>query len=189
MALYLQFQQAENLSNLLTEINPYLEIDTNQFWLDYFNIDTAKTFGLENWGRILDFSNDVKKISSDQVFGFDVGAPPTDPATGYPQNFDHGNFWSGTYTSITLTNPVYRIFLKLRFLVLHCNFSWQSIVNVMNIYAKMYNTAYEVTVTEVSNMRINFHFNYVLQSFEKYLFLDRKILPVPTGVSYTVTHL
>lgn len=184
---YLQFQQATNFNALLEGLTPYFDISAFEFWLVFFNIDTAFSFGLDNWGRILNFSRDVKVPDYTGVFGFDTGQTP--PPGLYPQNFDHGSFYGGQYTNYPLTDAVYRIFLKLRFAVLHCNFSIQQISRIMNKYAQDQNSMYQVVITTTGVMSMNFDFNYALQDYEIILFQTPGILPVPAGVSYTFTYV
>ncbi len=180
---YLQFQQATNLNNLLDELAPYLTIDEEAFYQDYFDITTCNGFGLDNWGRLLDFSRFVIVANLDNCFGFDTGIPAGND-TDYPQNFGQGNFWGGQTDTIVLSDELYRTVLRFRYAVLTTNASLGAANNILNTYFQSIDPSKKVIVSQTGTMQITFTFNFYLD--DSPVLLVRELLPVPLGVEYTI---
>lgn len=185
---YVQFATADNLNKLLDELRPLLTIDPLEFWRDYFDIDICKSDGLDNWGRILNFSRVISiNIASDGVFGFGNEGDYPIPEDGYPQNFDNGFFYNPAYedtpTQYTLDDYKYRLTLKFRYAALTTNLSMQSINRIMNDLLTQLNSAYKCVVIQTARMQLTYKFNFTLESWQKTIFNNRNILPVPAGVT------
>ena len=74
---YIQYQNAPKFNALLTQLTNYLTIPIDQFYTDYFNLLTATTQGLDNWGIILNETRNITYYNYDSIFGFDTGVPAT----------------------------------------------------------------------------------------------------------------
>ena len=183
MNIYVQFATADNLNTLFENLYPLLTIDPLEFHRDYFDIDTCKTDGLDNWGRILDFSRQIIVPDYSKVFGFGtVDNPPVPIKTGYPQNFGHGSFYGGQTKPVILDNDQYRAVLKFRYASLTTNMTLFSINKIMNSYFNSRNPAHKVRVTESGRMQLLYEFNFKLADYERAMFNNRNILPSPGAV-------
>lgn len=189
MTVYIQYSNASNLQNLIAGLEPYLSISIEDFFTHYFNLATADTQGLNNWGRILELSRTIPVGQYDYIFGFDTGDVITN-TIDYPQNFNHGTFYNGQTDSYELHNSAYRIFLKFRYNYLTCNMSMRAANDIVNTYIQEEypdNPSYQCIVTTSDIRTIDFNFNFTLQPFEITIFAQPGILPVPVGIAYTVT--
>lgn len=184
---FVQFATATNVNKLFDELTPLLTIDPLEFWRDYFDIDTCKTEGLNNWGRILDLSRVVSiSVATNGVFGFGEGNYPIDEDE-YPQNFNNGFFYNSDYEvtpiQYTLSDYEFRIALKFRYAALTTNLSLQSINRIMNNLLIQLDANYKCVVTQTAVMQLTYKFNFKLTPWQKTLFNNRNILPVPAGVT------
>lgn len=186
MALYIQYQNSSRFKSLLSQLEAYLTIPIKDFYDHYFNIDTADTQGLANWGRILNQPNNIVTTQFVGSFGFDNGVPPDPLATGYPQNWDNGNFGVES-TNAVLTDSQYRVLLKLVYLTYTINNTVWSCTNVVNQYIQeQYNDpTLKCTVIE-SLMSFTYDFNFTLQPWEISIFETNQKLPKPAGIGYNV---
>ena len=183
--IYIQYQNASNFANLLRGITDYLTIPITEFYSDFFDLRTCTTQGIDNWGRILNQSRVIQYFDFTDIFGFDLGLPPPEPHE-YPQNYNHGNFFSFGGSSTSLDDTAYRALLQFTYFNQTIDCSVGACVSVVNYYVRQSNPNNKCVLTE-SNMSFNYAFNYQLQGWEIVLFTYTKILPTPAGIPYTVT--
>lgn len=183
---YIQYQNASKFNNLMAQLTDYLTIPIDEFWYNYFTLDTCDTAGLDNWGRILNQSRTITYQNYDYIFGFDVGeSAPTDVKT-YPQNFEHGCFFAFNGQTSQLDDEQFRVLLRFAYFNQTIDCSIGACVFVTNYYAQQSGAGHQCKIVE-SSMSFTYEFNYTLQSWEWILFKINKILPKPAGIDYTVT--
>jgi|GEM_PF-5184550 hypothetical protein len=186
--MFIQYQDAPNFKTLLQSLSAYLTIPIDDFFYHYFNLDTADTQGLDNWGIILNQGRTIQSPDYTSVFGFDTGIPPSPLATGYPQNYNNGTFYGGQTIPVTLTDDQYRVLLQFRYSGYVTNNSVASCMTIINNYIKKQyplNPTYRCDIVE-SVMHFRYVFNFTLQPFEIALFRDNKVLPTAAGIGYGV---
>ncbi len=186
--IYLQYANSPKLKDLVNKTANSLLFKDIDFVTDYLDIKTASTAGLNNWGIILNQPrNVISGTIYDGVFGFDTGVIPTN-TTDYPQNFYNSNFFNINYTpTIDLDNNEYRALL----LMIYRSKITNNSIYIMNDIIKEYaiNTGGSGIPVVYSNydMSITYDFNYILQTYERYLFNNPNtgatVLPKPAGVS------
>lgn len=181
MTIFIQYQNSPNINALVEQLKENLTISADDFFNNYFYIETCVSDGLDNWGRILNRSRTVEvDVSFDNVFGFDTGVPPPTPGA-YPQNFGHGTFYSPRPNNLVkLTDTAYRALLKFTYLTLTSNGTLYNINNILNYYYK--NTG-KVKVYNSALMQITYEFMFALQPYERTLFTLNHVLPTPAGVA------
>lgn len=185
MAIYVQYQKATKLQNLLAGLRPNLIINEDDFRQNFFNIYTCGDTGLNNWGRILQRSRTIAVPDKKNVFGFgDITGLPPDGA--YPQNYDNGNFYSGAVKYANLNDDQYRTLLLFTYANLTSNFSLLSINKIMNAYCATFDPPLTVQVSTTGVKQITFTFSDNLQLWQAAIFNLQGVLPVPIGVSYTL---
>jgi len=185
---YVQFSTAQNLNKLFDELTPLITIDTLEFLQDYFDIDTCDADGLDNWGRILELPRVITiNTATDGVFGFGVQDDYPIPDDGYPQNLNNGFFYNSEYedntVQYTMLDYEYRIALKFRYSSLTSNLSMRSINKIMNDLLTQLDPNHKCTVNQTDIMTLTYKFNFILTPWQKSLFSNRSILPVPAGVT------
>lgn len=185
MTIYTQYTNSPRIQAILAGIAPHLKISISDFYRDYFDIDTANSQWLDNWGRILGLSRNLTiDTSYDHIVGFDTGDGNISPIE-YPQNFNQGAFYSAVPTSlVSLTDTVYRVYLKFRYHSLTTNASIEACNVIINTYASSINPVHRARVVDMGDMFFKYEFNYLLEPYERTLFLIRGILPMPMGVGY-----
>lgn len=179
---YTQYHNATKINEVINNLAPYLTIDVEQFYTDYFNIDTANDQGLDNWGRILDVQRTYAIPDWAQAFGFDTGEPLSD--TTYPQNFDNGNFYDDQSTPYSVDNTLYRLLLKYKYMILTTNCSFAAMNYIMNTLFSAINPTYKVAVTSPVANHIVFTFNFYFTNEQYAIFHDGQFIPLPACCSF-----
>lgn len=184
--VYVQYQNAPKFNQLLRELTDYLTIPIDQFYSEFFNLATCTTQGLNNWGRILNQPRSVEYYDYDYIMGFDTGITPSPLGTGYPQNFDNGNFFSFEGSSSDLDDATYRALLQLTYFryVIDCTVG--ACARVMTYYAQLSDPANKCAIIDGDKI-FTYAFNYTLSGWEIVLFQQLKLLPRPAGIDYIVT--
>lgn len=212
--LYTQYTNAINLQGILYGGNKskitnlpyrgmtqYLTIDPNDFLETYFSLsDTTSTEGLNNWGRILNVTRTVQipNVTTNSIFGFDTGVPPSPIDTGYPQNFGEitgtdpetwtgGNFYGGDTTLYRFTDEEYLFLLQLRYAVLNTNCSLAAANAILNTYFKTTDPTQQVTVTDNGPMKMLISVLNPVPVYQLYILSYRPdVLPIPAAIEYSV---
>lgn len=183
---YIQFEQATNLNNLLSGLAPYLTINEDTFYNDFFNINTCIGDGLDNWGKLLNVPRVIYTPDLIECFGFDTGETPTPLDTGYPQNFDNGNFWGGQMVANTLTDDQYRLLLRLKYFSLNTNASLGALNYCMNIIVQLINPIYKAKFSEIGLMELTLEVNFYFNDLQYAIFSNKAFMPIPLGVDYII---
>lgn len=185
--MYVQYDKSINLKALIDGLKPILSIDEEEFYNDCFSIQTGTGTCLDNWGRILNFGRGIKTDPTDRkVFGFYNG---TSPFLTPPSNFNNGNWYKASIPIIqNLTDDAYRQVLQFVYLSQISNCSVGNISKILNYYYQSISNTKKVrmkeNLTEVMTLKIEF--NFKLQPYEITIFSINGVLPIPTGVSYTI---
>lgn len=186
MTIYIQYDKATNLNNLITGLKPNLIVDEDLFRRNFINIYTCGTTGLNQWGLLLNRPRTITVPNYSGVFGFgDTLGLPTPPA--YPQNYDNGNFYSGSTDLVALPDDQYRTLLLFTYAYLTSNFSLLSANRIMNIYCATFDPPLTVQVSTTGVKEMNFAFSGALQPWQSTIFNLPGVLPVPLGVSFTLS--
>lgn len=146
--LFGQYANANNIKNLLygyissdnpleyyEGFNSFLNIDYMEFYTTFFNIYTANTAGLDNWGSILGISRNIYVPAYPYFFGFNsTNRPFTVTANVGTQSFNYGGFNSGATTYQPVDDNFFRAMLLLRYQTLTCNMSILAITTILNTF-------------------------------------------------------
>jgi hypothetical protein len=184
--LYVQYQKAQKLQTLIDGLEPNLIVDLDAFRRNFFDIYTCGTTGLNNWGLLLNRSRTVIVPNYSGTFGFGdtLGLPPE---PNYPRNYNHGNYYSGSTDLVTLPDNQYRTLLLFTYAYLTSNFSLMSVNKIMNVYCATFDPQITVQVTTSGVKQMNFAFSAPLQKWQYTIFNLQNVLPVPLGVSFTLS--
>lgn len=172
-----QYANSPTLLRLLQGMNAYIDptVDIQLWHAQVWNIYTATTWGLDNWGRILGISRRLEIQAVDATFGF-FGS------TLLP--FNQGTFTREAATSIyELTDDAYRALLLLK---AAANISNCSIPSLNSILDNMLSGRGPAYVLEVGTMRIRYVFEFYLTPYERALVSKQSVPPKPAGVGYEV---
>lgn len=105
-----QYENADKFVRLIQSQQAWIDENQNNFWTDWFrdvfDVDTANSFGLSVWARILGINLAVstKPTVGNTSFGFGSKR----------KNFGHGNFGRDRDGQINLSLDQQRLVIKLR---------------------------------------------------------------------------
>lgn len=156
-----QYGESSSITQLVRGIDNYLDprADIENFYNLVWNIDTAETWGLDVWGKIVDMPRYV-----------DIH--PTVPV---PPGTEGGSFY--------IPDEDYRGYILLKAAANISNCSSPSINRLITNKFKNVGTAY---VADTGAMTMLFIFYFPLSYWEESLFLSGKIFPKTTGVKANV---
>jgi len=147
--------------------------DFDNFYNIIWNIDTAKGFGLDIWGRILGISRLLEINDPGATFGF-YGS--------LLQPFDQGTFGSHvSNTAYFLSDDAYRSLLLLKALI---NISSGNAPTLNGILTSLFGAGFRCYILEVGTMRIRYVFEFTLTPYQRALFNNPNVTPRPAGVGY-----
>ncbi|RKS87346.1 uncharacterized protein DUF2612 [Orbus hercynius] len=169
-----QYGNSEKLKNIIYTFNNGMDVTdiVNKFYDNVFNLDTANSYGLDVWARIVDVSRYVKFDSIGEVFGFDGQKLST---------FNRGSFYSGekVTTTLKLADDFFRTVIKSKAAV---NISDSSIKDINRILGSIFNSDIKPFVTDNLDMSMHYVFPFYLRDNEISLIKNSNILPRPSGV-------
>jgi len=173
-AILWQYNEAENLVNLIQKKNNWYDENIIQFleqwYYDVFNVDTATDFGLSVWAKILNvnFSKQIPERADNKLFGFGE----------FRQNFSNGNFKPPKDETYQLSLDQKRLIIKLTYQKYHILPSVPEINKV--IRALINKDSYIVDGLDMTQNLIIFKeqiprsVDFILNNFD--------VLPRPAGV-------
>lgn len=178
-ALLWQHDNAEKLKSLIAAKQAWNQENQSDFWeswyRDVFNIDTANTFGLSVWSRILGLPLQVK-IAGDKgkaAFGFGMSH----------QNFGNGNFARADDGEQSISESQVRLALKMRYFQLTCR---GSVAEINEWLHALFGSEGQVFVADRGNMGLaTYFFNFAPTSQLKFILEKYDLLPRPAGVGVT----
>lgn len=145
----------------------------DQFFAAIWDIDTARGFGLDVWGRILGV-NRVLQVPVGEYLGFESDAEA--------KPFGYGIFYGGTRltNNVALTDEAYRLLLLAKAALNITNASAPAINAILlNLFGQGY-------VRDNLDMTITYVFSETLTPVETAIVFQSGVLPKPCGVSFDV---
>lgn len=166
------------LRQLIANFNTYIDpsIDIDEFVESVWDVDTAGTWGLDVWGRIVGV-NRVLQVASGEYFGFAQSAEA--------KTFGEAPFYGGqsTTSNYALTNDAYRVLIYAKALA---NISDGSIPAINRILLSLFPGRGNCYVTDGLDGTMTYTFEFELSPVEFAIVSQSGVLPRPSGVSATV---
>ena len=172
-----QYENADKFVRLIQSQQAWIDENQNKFWQDWFrdvfDVDTANSFGLSVWARIL---------------GINL-AVPTTPTVGNTswgfganrQNFGNGNFGRDRDGQINLSLDQQRLVIKLRLAQIivrptayYINEMLEAILNTPTRKVYAYDTLDMEYVVYVFDFAPDSQLRFILENYD--------LLPRPSGV-------
>lgn len=169
-----QYANSPKLLTLIEEFCNAINQDANieQFKKLVWNVETAKGFGLDIWGRIVGVNRNVNTADTEgEFFGFTQGFTPFDnaPFTGQGTQF-------GSYR---LRDDVYRKLIMIKAFSNIVNATALNINKFLNfIFGKRGKSYFLIT----GHMTARYYFDFILSPLEKKIVYELDLLPRPCGV-------
>lgn len=169
-----QYSNSPKIKNIIYTFNNGVDVTNivNNFYDDIFNLETAKSYGLDIWSRIVDVSRYVKFEELGDTFGF---------KDQNLQTFNNGSFYSGVKSTNTLrlSDDFFRLVIKSKAAV---NISNSTIKDTNRILSSIFSNKGTPFVTDNLDMTMHYVFPFYLSDSEISLIKNSNILPRPSGV-------
>lgn len=181
-----QYAGSPKLRSIIETFNTTM--DTGKFLDDFYdviwNIETADTYGLDVWGKIVVVSRLLTVTPSEKFFGYDEATNIT-PVIDDPQPFDQAPFYTGEQqtSTVSMTNDAYR---KLIMLKAMANITDCTIPSMNRMLMYMFGSSGKAYVRNDGDMVITYVFEFQLSTVELAIVQSSGALPSPAGVTVNI---
>ncbi|MGO4743964.1 DUF2612 domain-containing protein [Serratia quinivorans] len=181
-----QYAGSPKLRSIIETFNTTM--DTGKFLDDFYdviwNIDTADTYGLDVWGKIVVVSRLLTVTLSEKFFGYDEATNST-PVIDDPEPFDQAPFYTGEQqtSTVSLTNDAYR---KLIMLKAMANITDCTIPSMNRMLMYMFGSSGKAYVRNDGGMVMTYVFEFQLSTVELAIVQSSGALPSPAGVTVNI---
>nr|WP_052923257.1 DUF2612 domain-containing protein [Escherichia coli] len=181
-----QYADSPKLKSLIYSFNEAVGIEgfLDDFYDVIWNIETADTYGLDVWGKIVVVSRQLTVTENKIYFGFNEAS--SDPVlVDDPQPFNQAPFYSGELltSTVTLTNDVYR---KLIMMKAAANISDCTIPNLNKLLNFMFGDKGRCYVRNDGEMVMSYVFEFALSTSDLAIVQSSGALPSPIGVTVNI---
>lgn len=176
-----QYANSPTIIRLVENMAEYLDPRTNfeQFYNFVWNVDTAKGFGLDIWGRIVGVSRLLQLGNSGQPFGFENADIPFDW-----QNFGGGTFFTGgSGSSVILADDPYRVLILTKALA---NITATTSQALNKLLRNLFPGRGACFVRDNLDMTMTYVFKFTLTPIEFAILTQSGVMPHPAGVGFNV---
>lgn len=181
-----QYADSPKLRNIIDTFNQAVEPDDfiDDFYDLIWNIETAGTYGLDVWGKIVVVSRLLTVTPGGKYFGFGEALNPT-PVIDDPQPFNQAPFYTGEMktSTVSLTNNAYRKLIMLKAMANITNCTIPS-MNAMLMY--MFGDSGKAYVRNDGGMVMTYVFEFELSTVELAIVQSSGALPSPAGVTVNI---
>lgn len=186
-----EFANSPTITAIVQSLNDALDPSPlfQQFFDDVWNVDTAKGFGLDYWGRVVGLPNGrLLQLGVDsQILGYENDDIPPDWAP-----FNQGTFFTGADSSTTfiLADDAFRVLILAKALA---NITATNSKDLNNLLRNLFpgrGRAYVIdrgkSNTAVGGMQMSFVFEFAITAVEYAILTQSGVLPHPAGVGFNV---
>ena len=168
-----QYGNSATITQLVRNMNGYVDprADFDAFFDFVWNVETARGFGLDIWGRIVDISRQLK-IEHVDWFGYQEGLL-------FP--FGEAPFFTnlGSTSTFTLADDAYRKLILTKAL---SNIASTTAPALNQILQNMFAGRGRCYVNDLGLMRMRYTFEFALEPYELAIMTQSRALPRPAGV-------
>jgi hypothetical protein len=178
-----QYANSPTLLQLIESMNDYIDpaADFATFYDYVWNVDTAKGFGLDIWGRIVGIGRYLTIPNpAPIVLGFDEGQDY--------QPFDQAPFYDGGPNTITYTldDDSFRTLILVKALG---NISSCTAASLNQLLRNLFVNRGRCYVNDLGGMRMRFVFEFYLAPFEIAILRDSGAIPRPAAVESEILQI
>jgi hypothetical protein len=181
-----QYAASPRLNSLINSFNEAVSPDqfVNNFYDLIWNIDTAETYGLDVWGKIVDVSRWLTVSDDFNYLGFNEAKLDV-PTLTDPRPFNQAPFYSGERSTqtIELSDPVYRRLIMMKAMA---NITDCSIPNINRMLRYMFSDRGRAYVKNDGGMQMSYVFEFQLSTAELAIVQSSGVLPSPPGVNVSI---
>lgn len=181
-----QYAASPKINALISSFNEAVSVeDFTELFLTYvWDINTAESYGLDVWGKIVDVSRRLTVNDDFQHLGFSEALLDSHTVTD-PQPFDQAPFYSGETATETveLSDPIYR---KLIMMKAMSNITDCTVPNINRMLVYMFGDSGRAYVTNDGPLKMSYVFEFPLSTAELAIIQSSGALPSPPGVSVSI---
>lgn len=186
-AIMRQYVNSEKLLSLIDTFNQ--SVGPDKFIEDFYdlvwNIQTATTYGLNVWGKIVVIDRTLTVTENKVYLGFKQ-AQSIPPVVDDPQPFNQAPFYvrdSNVTSTVTLTDDAYR---KLIMCKAMANISNCTIPEMNRMLMFMFGESGVCYVRNDGGMTMSYVFEFELSTVELAIVQSSGALPAPAGVTVNI---
>lgn len=181
-----QYADSPKLKSLIYSFNSAVGIEgfLDDFYDVIWNIQTAGTYGLDVWGKIVVVSRQLTVTENQIYLGFSE-ATSEPPVVDDPQPFNQAPFYSGELltSTVTLANDVYRRLIMMK---AAANISDCTIPNLNQLLSFMFEGRGRCYVRNDGGMVMSYVFEFPLSTSDLAIIQSSGALPSPIGVTVNI---
>lgn len=179
-----QYGQSATITQLIRNMDEYIDPRTDfaAFYDFVWNVDTAQSWGLDIWGRIVGVSRLLRIAGVDPIVGFDNASNPKDWVPMSQGRFARNNEGAGGQ-AYELNDAAYRVLILTKAL---SNISATNSRSLNQLLRNLFPNRGRVYVRDLGGMEMQFVFNFSLSPVERAIVTQSGVLPHPAGVLYSV---
>lgn len=179
-----QYSSCDRILGVIQTLNQAVSLDefTDEFLTEVWDLTTCGTYGLDVWGKIVGAPRYLLVEASEvETLGFNEALGASD---AYPQTFGNGVFYPGEQKTnlFYLADYVYRTIILCKALKNISICTYSEINYFLSIIFRHRGRAY---CSKRDNMVLGINTNFPMEPYEKAIFQDFRLLPVPCGVDVT----
>jgi len=178
-----QYANSPIITQLISNFDDCIDQTANMdaFFDMIWNVDTAGSYGLDVWGRIVGVQR-VIQVTTTKYFGFD------EATTVSADPFNQSPFYSGLVltNNYSLTDDAFRVLILAKAL---SNISNGSIKSINQILLNLFPHRGNVYVTDGLDMTMTYTFAFTLSPVELAILIQTGVLPKPVGVHATIVQM
>lgn len=177
-----QYANSPTLNALISNMNEYIDprVNMQNFYDVVWNVDTARGFGLDIWGKIVGVSRLLRIVANTQIFGFNNTDIPEDWAP-----FNQGTFYTGASSgqAYYLPDDLYRTLILTKALA---NIVATTAESLNRLLRNLFPGRGVCYVIDNGSMSMTFYFEFDISAAEYAILTQSGVLPHPAGVQYNV---
>lgn len=172
-----QYGNSATITALIQNMNAYVDprTDFDNFFNYVWNVETARGFGLDIWGRIVNISRNLYIPSDAVYFGFRQALPGVAPFNNAPF-YNRKAVVTDTYT---LADDAYRKLILVKALA---NISATNSRSINTLLTNLFADRGRAYILDLGNMSARYVFEFIPTSWELAIIENSGALPRPCGV-------
>lgn len=183
-----QYANSPTIVSIIETFNDAIDpsVNLDDFYDFVWDVETAQSWGLDIWGKIVDIGRTITVEDEKKYLGFKE-AKATSPSPEDPLPFGSGVFYTGLTTSsvVELTDDAYRRLIMVKALV---NITDCTPKNLNNILKLLFPGGTGAFVSDMGGMTMRYTFTSPMSAVDKSIVSSTGVLPSPTGVKVIIEY-
>ncbi|MDR1311579.1 MAG: DUF2612 domain-containing protein [Burkholderiaceae bacterium] len=181
-----QYANSPTLVQLVRDMDRYIDpqADLKDFYDFVWNVMTARSYGLDVWGKIVDIRREIHVDVEDFHFGYSTGEGIKDWTP-----FNDKPFWTpslGETYSVTLEDEPYRRLILTKALA---NISATTAPAINRLMTKLFEGRGKCYVLDNHDMTVTYAFEFYLEPYERAIIRRSGVFIHSAGVDFNILEI